>query len=42
MPYVASSAADLLARLAGVIHIEGGRVVIDDRRLRGDGIRDIA
>ncbi len=43
MPYVASSAADLLARLAGALHLEGERVVVDDLgRLRGDAIRDIA
>jgi len=43
MPYVATSAADLLARLRGTLHVEGDRVVIDDlARLRGDAIRDIA
>ena len=43
MPHVASSAADLLARVAGALHLEHDRVVIDDpARLRGDAIRDIA
>ncbi|MBA3877169.1 MAG: aldolase, partial [Anaerolinea sp.] len=43
MPYVASSATDLLVRLRGALHIEDDRVVIDDlTRLRGDAIRDIA
>jgi len=43
MPYVATSASDLLARVAGVLHVEGDQVVIDDPdRLRGDAIRDIA
>jgi fructose/tagatose bisphosphate aldolase len=43
MPYVAGSATDLLARLAGVIHIADGRVAVEDlAALRGDGIRDIA
>jgi len=43
MPYVASSAADLLARLRDALHLEDDRVVIDDPvRLRGDAIRDIA
>jgi fructose/tagatose bisphosphate aldolase len=43
MPYVASSAADLLARVAGAIHVKDGRLVVDDlARLRGDAIRDIA
>lgn len=43
MPHVATSAADLLARVAGALHVEGGRLVVDDpARLRGDAIRDIA
>jgi fructose/tagatose bisphosphate aldolase len=43
MPHVASSAADLLARVAGALHVEHGRIVIDDlARLRGEAIRDIA
>jgi fructose/tagatose bisphosphate aldolase len=43
MPYVASSATDLLARVAGAIHIADGRLVIDDlAHLRADAIRDIA
>ncbi len=43
MYYVASSAADLIARVRGALHIEGGRVVVDDlARLRGDAIRDVA
>jgi fructose/tagatose bisphosphate aldolase len=43
MPYVAASAADLLARLTGVLHVADGRVVVDNlAALRGDGIRDIA
>ncbi|MBI2763853.1 MAG: class II fructose-bisphosphate aldolase [Chloroflexi bacterium] len=43
MPHVASSAADLLARVAGAVHVEDGRVVIDDlAQLRGEAIRVIA
>ncbi len=43
MPYVASSAADLLTRVGSALHVEGDRVVIDDlAHLRGDAIRDIA
>jgi fructose/tagatose bisphosphate aldolase len=43
MPHVASSPSDLLARLAGVAHVEDGRLVVEDeRRFRGDGIRDLA
>jgi fructose/tagatose bisphosphate aldolase len=43
MPHVASSAADLLARVGGAIHLEHDRVVVDDLgRLRGEAIRDIA
>lgn len=43
MPYVASSAADLLARVARAIHVENGLVVVDDLALlRGEAIRDIA
>jgi fructose/tagatose bisphosphate aldolase len=43
MPYVASSAADLLARVHGALHVVDDRVLIDDvTALRGDAIRDIA
>ncbi len=43
MPYVATSAADLLARVGPALHLEGDRVVVDDRAaLRGEPIRDIA
>jgi len=43
MPYVATSAADLLARVAGALRVEDGRVVVvDEAVLRGDAIRDIA
>jgi fructose/tagatose bisphosphate aldolase len=43
MPHVAGSASDLLARLDGIAHVEGDRLVVDDEaRLRGDGIRDLA
>jgi len=43
MPYVAASAADLLAFVRGALHLDGDRVVIDDlARLRADAIRDIA
>jgi fructose/tagatose bisphosphate aldolase len=43
MPHVATSAGDLLERLAGIIHIDDDRLAIDDEaRLRGDGIRDLA
>ncbi len=43
MPYVATSASDLTARLAGIVHLDGQRLVVDDEtRLRGEGIRDLA
>lgn len=43
MPYVATSAADLLARVSGAISIDGDRVVVSDAAaLRGDAIRDLA
>jgi fructose/tagatose bisphosphate aldolase len=43
MPTVALTAAELLRNLEGVVHLEGGRLVVDDEaRLRGDGIRDLA
>ncbi len=43
MPYVATSASDLLTRLDGVIRLDGGSLaVVDEARLRSDGIRDLA
>ncbi|MEW5989884.1 MAG: class II fructose-bisphosphate aldolase [Chloroflexota bacterium] len=43
MPHVASSAADLLARVRPALHLEHDGLVIDDLdRLRGEAIRDIA
>ena len=43
MPYVASSAADLLARVAAAVTVTDGRLeVLDGHALRGDAIRDIA
>ncbi len=43
MPHVASSVADLLARLDGLAHIDADRLVIDDEaRFRDVGIRDLA
>ena len=43
MPYVATSAADLLARVAGAIRVADGRVaIVNAGELRGDAIRDIA
>jgi fructose/tagatose bisphosphate aldolase len=43
MPYVATSVSDLLARLKGSIGLDGERVrVVDEAKLRGDGIRDLA
>ncbi len=43
MPYVASSAADLLARVRPAVHLDGDRLVLDDAAaLRRDAIRDIA
>ncbi|HSO30131.1 MAG TPA: class II fructose-bisphosphate aldolase, partial [Candidatus Sulfomarinibacteraceae bacterium] len=38
-----SSAAELLARVREAIHVDDGRLIVDDvARLRGDAIRDIA
>ena len=43
MPHVATSPSDLLATLAGVAHLDGSRLVIDDEAaFRGTGIRDLA
>ncbi|MDQ2964248.1 MAG: class II fructose-bisphosphate aldolase [Chloroflexota bacterium] len=43
MPHVASSANDLLARLDGIIQLEGEKLaVVDEERLRDEGIRDLA
>ena len=43
MPHVAASAADLLNQLSGVVRVSSdGLVIEDERRLRGDGIRDVA
>jgi fructose/tagatose bisphosphate aldolase len=43
MPYVATSAADILARLEGIAHLETDRLVVDDeRRFRAEAIRDLA
>jgi fructose-bisphosphate aldolase class II len=43
MPHVATSARELLDRLEGTIRIDGDRVtVLDETRLRADGIRDLA
>lgn len=43
MPHVATSAADLLARLAGTAHLEADRLVVDDEpRFRSEAIRDLA
>lgn len=43
MPAVAPTVSELLDALAGTLHLDGGRVVVDDEpRLRGDGIRDLA
>jgi fructose/tagatose bisphosphate aldolase len=43
MPYVAASATDLLARLAGSAGLEGGRLVVaDEARFRTETIRDLA
>ena len=42
-PRVAASPAELLALLAGIVHVEEGGLVIDDAAaLRSQGIRDIA
>jgi fructose/tagatose bisphosphate aldolase len=43
MPYVASSVSDLLSRLDGVVSVDGERLeVVDEGRIRGEGIRDLA
>ncbi len=43
MPHVATSAADLLERLHGIVRVDGDRIVVDDvAALRADGIRDLA
>jgi fructose/tagatose bisphosphate aldolase len=43
MPHVAESPADLLNQLRGAVRVTGERLVVDDeRRLRGDAIRDLA
>jgi fructose/tagatose bisphosphate aldolase len=43
MPYVATSPADLLSRLSGIVHVHDGALeVVDAARLRADGIRDLA
>lgn len=43
MPYVATSAADLLARVGHAISVEGERVIVSDATaLRGDAVRDLA
>ena len=43
MPYVASSPADLLDHLAGIAHLDGDRLVIDDEaRFRAEAAADLA
>jgi len=43
MPTVASSPAELLSRLSGIVHVHDGTVeIVDAARLRADGIRDLA
>ena len=43
MPHVATSPADILARLSACVHLEGDRLVIDDSvAFRDGGIRDLA
>ncbi len=43
MPYVATSPADLLARLSGIAHVEGDRLVVDDEaRFRSQAAADLA
>jgi fructose/tagatose bisphosphate aldolase len=43
MPYVATSASDLLRHLDGTVRLDDGSlVVLDEPRLRSDGIRDLA
>jgi fructose-bisphosphate aldolase, class II len=42
MPHVATSAADLLRHLDGALHVEDGRLVIDDAGLTRAGMADVA
>ena len=43
MPHVATSPADLLAHLAGIAHVAGDRLVIDDEaRFRAEAAADLA
>ena len=43
MPHVATSIADLVATLAGIAHVDGDRLVIDDeRRFRSESAADLA
>jgi fructose/tagatose bisphosphate aldolase len=43
MPHVATSANDLLARLDGTVRLDGEKLaILDEKRLRDDGIRDLA
>jgi fructose/tagatose bisphosphate aldolase len=43
MPHVATSVSDLLSRLDGLVSVDGERLeVVDEGRLRGEGIRDLA
>ncbi|HJW22288.1 MAG TPA: class II fructose-bisphosphate aldolase [Candidatus Limnocylindrales bacterium] len=43
MPNVATSVPDLLSRLSGAVHLDGGRLVVDDAdAVRGDAVRDLA
>jgi fructose/tagatose bisphosphate aldolase len=43
MPHVATSITDLLANLAGIAHLDGDRLVIDDEaRFRSQGAADLA
>jgi len=43
MSHVASSANDLLARLDGIVRLDGEKLaIVDEKRLRDDGIRDLA
>ena len=42
-PLVAETVAELLAALAGIVHVDGERLVVDDpEALRGSGVRDLA
>jgi len=43
MPHVATSANDLLTRLDGIVRIDGETLtIVDEERLRDEGIRDLA